>query len=373
MKGKYFFKENGKEIEIKEFDYAYVLNSLLKEFDRGANRKYMYTIVIDRNYDSLGNPVFDVRTLDLTKIYFDSTNLPVQELMEDDIRLKGRDLKIKDLPMPALQQEYHDWKEGKIKRKTAEVALPEAVPQVRKEISITDIRFDSIVEMIDETNDEDKSKKGLVVLDWIDNFPIVSNEVTQMINQVSTSQFALSSTLNSHSDFLHDIYNNLREVLDEIFGLTPNVFKKMLGKTELKIDKNLDLPMVLNKLNQAVTFDQNRFNGVENQLNSLNKTLNNIQDFIKLGSVGCEYQIANIDEPFEWEVRSERLQKMLIANDLTRGSMISIHKEFVVNVSRIHEIQTVLIPLIMVRLQNSLGKKIDPETEEMIRNLAKKK
>lgn len=370
MKGKYFFKENGKEIEIKDFDYKYVLNSLLKEFDRTANRKYMYTIVINREYDSLGNPVFDVRTLYLNDIYFDSTNLTAMELMEDDIRMKGRDLKIENLPMPPLQREYNDWKEGKIQRKTAEVALPEFTPIQRKEISSDDNRIFDIMEMV---SGKDKENKSLIVLDWIENFPIVSNEITQLINNVSTSQFSLSTSLNSHSEYLHTIYNNLRDVLDEIFSVNPNFIKKFFGKTELKVDKNLDLSMVLNKLNQAVSFDSSRFDGVNEQIKNLNTKLNEIQDNISLGAVACEFQIQKVSEPFEWEIRSERLQKMLIANDLTRGSIMSVHNEFIVNVSKIHEIQTVLIPMIMVRLQECVGKKIDPETEEMIRNLAKKK
>ena len=127
MKGKYFFIDNGKEVEIKEFNFNYVLNSLLKQYDRSSNRKYMYTIVVDRTYDSLGNPHFDTRSLSLDEIYFDNRRLKVMDLMKDKIHFSNVRI-VPDLPIPPLEKEYRDWKEGKLRPNMAAVATSPEVP-----------------------------------------------------------------------------------------------------------------------------------------------------------------------------------------------------------------------------------------------------
>lgn len=372
MKGKYFFKENGKEIEIKEFDYEYVRNSLLKEYNANANRKYCYTIVVDRSYDALGNPVFDVRKLDLNEIYFDTTRLRIQELMLDEIMFDKK-LKVQDLPMPKLQKEYQDWKEGRIQIKKAELApevlnIPVLPKRERIVVQEDDERIGDIAVYWVQNSDV-KDINEVLVLDWIDNFDICNHELAVSSQNISEKKIQLATAINANSEYLHGIFDNLRKTLEELFPLKPNLFKRMFGSTDLVV-KETDMNKVLSSMKNAVQFDPTRFEGVKVMFDNILEDIEKLQKNIEHGTIACEYQVQRLDDKLEWELGEQRLEKVSITNDIMKASLISSRNSFMIDLNRMNEINTVLIPLVVDRLQNLGSSKIDADTERTIRALA---
>lgn len=372
MKGKHFFIENGKEIEIKEFDYEYVRNSLLKEYKPGVNRSYKYTVVVNRTEDELGNPIFDVRTLDLSKIYYNSKSLNIQDLMLDEIILE-RKVQIRDLPMPKLQKEYMDWKDGKIPLKTAPstvvAEIPEMPKRVRKEIAIDDPRLRQISDFMVQNVEDIQHIEEIKVLDWVDNFDLCNHEIALQSQGISEKKIQLAGAIKANSEYLHSVFDKLRVTLEELFPLKPSFMQRMFGKTELVV-KEADLNKVLSSLKSAVQFDHTRFEGIKLMFESLNTDIKELQSNIDHGSVACSYQVAVLEDDFEWTLGESRLEKISITNEIMRTSLVSTRNQFMVDYNRMNEIQTVLIPLVVDRLQAQVNQKVDAETEKTIRALA---
>lgn len=366
MKGKYFFIENRKEIEIQEFDYKYVQNALLKEFDRHATRTYCYTVVVKRTFDSLGNPEYDVRTLDLADIYYDNTELCVLKLMKDQICFHN--VKIQDLPMPPLQKEYMDWKAGKIapKQIAAPVNVEVPPPPARKriDIAIDDPRLREIEEM-----ETDKKIVPMEVLDWVVNMPIRAHEAGVNIQAMSEKQLNLSSALLQHSEYMNSLYSKLTNVLEQLFPLKPTFTQKLFGKTDVKVS-TLDLNHIMQQLNAAVMYDTTKFEGVQVMFDELTEKVEAIESDLTQGIVGCEFQIARSEDSFEFDLMKERLSKMSIVNDYTAGDLVTMNKLYMIDVNRMRDIQTTTIPLIIMRLRKQVGDVVDSETIDIIRNLA---
>lgn len=374
MKGKYFFIENRKEIEIKEFDYKYVRNAFLKEYDRKANRQYCYTVIVDRTYDPSGDPVFDVRVLDLNDIYFDNTRLRMLGVMIDEISWDSKVARsIGNLPMPPLQKEYQEYLEGK-KRKAVVVTeepklidLPPAPELTRTAISETDSRIKSVELMF---SDNEITPAPMQVLDWVDNFQIASYEATVQMREMTELQIKMASSIVSHSDYIHDVMSNISKVLEEIFPVNPGFFKKVFGNTDFKVDKtNLDATIL--RLTQAARVDNNRFSGIQSSFDEIKKMSTNIKDVLDQGVLGCKFAVATIEEAFEFEHREERLLKMGLTANLTGLSMIDAEKKFNIKLSKFDEIQTVLLPILIIRIQDSVDSKLDDETVNIIRNIVK--
>ena len=365
MKGKYFFIENRKEIEIQEFDYKYVQNALLKEFDRHATRTYCYTVVVKRTYDSLGNPSYDVRTLNLADIFYDNTELCVLKLMKDQICFHN--VKIQDLPMPPLQKEYMDWKAGKAKPMIVspmQVEVPPAPVRTRIEISEDDPRLPEIEEM-----NTDGKFLPMEVLDWVVNMPIRAHEAGVSIQAMSEKQLNLSSVLLQHSEYMNSLYSKLTNVLEQLFPLKPTFTQKLFGKTDVKV-ANLDLNSIMQKLNSAVMYDTTKFEGVQVLFDELNEKVKAIESNLTQGIGGCEYQIARAEDSFEFDLMKERLSKMSIVNDYTSGDLLTMNKLYMIDVNRMRDIQTTTIPLIIMRLRKQVGDVVDADTIDIIRNLA---
>ena len=346
MKGKYFFIENGKHVEIKEFDYEYVLNSLLKEFDRSKQRVYNYTVVIDCQYDSFDNPTFSVRTLNLKDIYFSNINLSVLDLMMDSI-YNDKTLKVRDLPMPRLQREYMVWKENrKVTSVSSSVVIPALPTRERVEIDVNDKRIPDIVVF---GLSIEKQVKELEVLDWIENFPIRSNSLSTNIQKVSENQIALTAAMSSHSTFMNGFYANITNVLESLFPIKTKFIYKIFGEPEIVIEEE-NLETILTTLSNAVVYDVEHFKGIQLMFDSINSNVDSISEDLEQGLIGCQYQIQHIEDPYEWELSNERLNKISISNDLTRGTVATINKRFKQDINRISEIKDVLIPLIMQKI-----------------------
>lgn len=371
MKSKYFFIENGKEIEIQEFDYNYVQNALLKEYDRRANRKYCYTVIVSRTYDSLGNPIFDVRTLDLNEIYYDNQRLRVFKLMQDKIHFNN--LKIKELPMPPLQKEYMEWKEGRSKMRPdlapVKVDIPAAPVYERKELDEYDPRLCDIERWASAPAHVDI--KPMKVLDWIVNMPVCSQEVAVSMQQLSERNMDLAAALTQHSDYVRTITNNLKVALEELFPIKPTFTQRLFGKAEFKVPE-VNIPLVLKTLKEAVQYDATKFTGIDTLFNDIRENVNTLRDEMEQGKVACEFQIARVEEDYayEYELTHERLQKMEITSTMTETNIVGIHKKFNLERTRMMDIQTVTIPLVIMRLQKAAGEALDEETIEIIRNLA---
>lgn len=375
MKGKYFFKENGKEIEIKEFDYKYVRNAFLKEYDRKANRQYCFTVIVDRTYDPVGEPVFDVRVLDLNDIFFDNTRLRMLEVMIDEISWDNKaTTRIQNLPMPPLQREYQDFLEGK-KRKAVIteasqmlIEIPEAPPLERVPVQEDDARIQSVELMF--YNNEVQAKP-LTVLDWVDNFQVANHEVSTQMRAMTEKQIKMVANINTHSQYLQGVMNNVSKVLEDIFPVNPGIFQRMFGNTDFKISAE-DLQPSIDRLQAAVKIDPRRFAGIKETFNEINTLSTEIKENLDQGILGCKFAVATIEESFEFDIREERLMKMGIVANQTRLSMKDAEMNFNISMDSFNEIQTVLIPVIVMRMQASVNNKLDNDTVEMIRKIAKK-
>lgn len=376
MKGKYFFKENGKEIEIKEFDYKYVRNAFLKEYDRKANRQYCYTVIVDRTYDPSGEPIFDVRVLDLNDIYFDNTRLRMLEVMIDEISWdnKASSRGIQNLPMPPLQKEYQDYLEGK-KRKaivTTEalpqlIEVPPAPPLERVPVQEDDKRITSVELMF---HGESKVHP-LTILDWVDNYPVISHETTVKMRTMTEKQIRMASNISTHSEYLHGVMDNIVKVLQDIFPVNPSFMKRMFGNTDFIIKaENIDATIA--RLTEVVRIDSRRFAGLQSNFDEITALATEIEDVLTQGVMGCKFAVATIEDSFEFDIREERLLKMSIVASQTRISMKNAEMKFKMDMEKFEEIQTVLMPILVMRIQNSVNSKLDDDTVDMIRKIAKK-
>ncbi|WP_416470090.1 hypothetical protein [Salmonella enterica] len=376
MKGKYFFIENRKEIEIAEFDYKYVRNAFLKEYDRSANRKYCYTVIVSRTYDPTGEPIFDVRVLDLNDIYFDNTRLRMLEVMIDEIGFanKPEDRRIQNLPMPPLQKEYQEYLEGK-KRKAVVTEVSNQLIEVppppelkRVPVEEDDSRIMAVEAMF---SDNDVEVKPLVVLDWVDNFPIANHEVTVKMRNMTEKQIKMASAISAHSEYLHGVMNNIGSVLEEIFPVNPGFFKKVFGNTDFKIEKK-NVDSVIERLTNAVKIDSRRFAGLQTNFDEIKEMASEIKENLEQGVMGCKFAVASIEDAYEFDIREERLMKMGIVANQTRASMMEAEMKFNMDMERFNEIQTVLLPILVIRIQSSANSKLDDDTVKIIRNIAKK-
>lgn len=376
MKGKYFFIENRKEIEIAEFDYKYVRNAFLKEYDRSANRKYCYTVIVSRTYDPTGEPIFDVRVLDLNDIYFDNTRLRMLEVMIDEIGFanKPEDRRIQNLPMPPLQKEYQEYLEGK-KRKAIVTEVSNQLIEVppppelkRVPVAEDDSRIMAVEAMF---SDNDVEVKPLVVLDWVDNFPIANHEITVKMRNMTEKQIKMASAISAHSEYLHGVMRNIGSVLEEIFPVNPGFFKKVFGNTDFKIEKK-NVDSVIERLTQAVKIDSRRFAGLQTNFDEIKEMASEIKENLEQGVMGCKYAVASIEDAYEFDIREERLMKMGIVANQTRASMMEAEMKFNMDMERFNEIQTVLLPILVIRIQSSANSKLDDDTVKIIRNIAKK-
>lgn len=373
MKGKYFFKENGKEIEIKEFDYEYVRNALLKEYKSSANRKYCYTIVVDRTYDSLGNPVFDVRKLDLNEIYYDTTRLRILALMLDEIMF-DKSLKVKELPMPKLQKEYKDWKDGKLEMKKAVSTEVINIPLVRRErvpVELDDARIERIKSFsIGPYGIVDSKADPVKALDWIINYDVCNQELAVQSQAISEKKIQLAGAIKANSEYLHTVFDKLRITMEELFPLKQSFVQRMFGSKNDLVVHEADLNKVLSALQSAVQFDHTRFEGIKLMFDNINNDIDVLQQNVQNGTIGCGYQIANEEDKFEWELGEQRLQKVSITTDIMKTSLVATRQQFMVDFNRMNEVQTILIPLVVDRLQSQVNQKIDADTEQTIRILA---
>lgn len=371
MKSKYFFVENGKEIEIQEFDYDYVQNALLKEYDRRANRKYCYTVVVKRTYDSLGQPIFDVRTLDLNEIFYDNRRLRMFKVMQDKIHFNN--LKIRDIPTPPLQKEYMEWKEGRAKLRPdlapMVVEIPDAPVLQRNELDEYDPRLADIERWTSAP--EHVEIKPMQVLDWIVNMPICSQEVAMKMQFLSERNMDLATALTQHSDYIRQVTGNLKVALEQIFPIKPTFTQKLFGKTDFAVPE-MNIPLVLKTLQEAVKYDASKFSGIDKLFNDIRTNVNDLRDEMEQGKIGCDFQIQRVGEEYsyEYELTHERLQKMEITATMTETNIMGVHKKFNLERNRMMDIQTVTIPLVIMRLQRAAGEALDEETIEIIRNLA---
>lgn len=367
MKGKYFFNDGRRNIEIQEFDYEYVRNSLLKVFDKNVKKKYIFNVIVSRTYDTNGMPIFDVRPLELNDIYFDSTRLCVLEMMLDDIYF-GK-ASIKELQVPTLQKEYQEYLAGRSQPVVQENTVPELPAPIvyeRKEIQKDDPRLPAIMKIENNASTFHPVK----VLDWIDNFEVCSQEITSSIQKSSDEQIKLVQTLKNNSDYIHGVFNNLTSVLESMFPLKPSFTQRIFGyKKDIEVKQD-DLGIILTKLRNAVAVDADRFSGVSQVFKGIQQNLLDIKDSVEHGIAGCQYVIANNEDPYEFELRQERLMKIRATTEISEMSLTTINKKFLSDLNKLKEVQEVVVPLLIVKLQNQASKKVDDETVNIIRNLA---
>jgi len=367
MKGKYFFKDStGTSIEIQEFDYDYVRNSLLKVFDKNVQKKYMFNVIVSRNYDANGMPIFDVRSLDLNEIYYDSTRLRVLEMMMDDIYF-GR-IGIKEIATPALQLEYKEYEAGRAKPVVMEnqtPAIPAPITFTRKDLDLNDPRLPAIKEM-----KSDFRFRPLTVLDWVENFEVCSTEITTSNRELSQEQMNLVNVLQTNSDYIMGVFDNLTNVLESLFPLKRSWFQRVTGsKKDIEVEKD-DISTILNRLNNAVAIDPTKFSGISTMFKGIQDKIKDIKDNVEHGIIGCQYVIATEEDAYEFELRQERLMKLRATTDISEMSLVTVNKRFLNNLNKLGEIQEVLVPLLIMKLQNQASTKVDEETVSLIRNLA---
>lgn len=367
MKGIFFFKdESGHEVVIEEFDYDYVRNSLLKVYDRhNLNKVYKFNVIVKKDYAIDGTPVFDVRELNLNDIFFNTTALRVLELMKDDIIFNK--ISIREISKPKLQAEWEDYQKGIIVygNKSIEKSSLDLQPIVytRNEISPDDPRITDIVV-------KQLSTVPMKVLDWIDNFDICSAEMGKSNQLISESQLQLVQVLKSNSDYISGIFENLTTVIESLFPLKPGLAQKLFGfKKDITV-KQSDLSDISRKLNKAVEVDANKFSSIQNAFKGVLSDLSAIKNNVENGIVGCSYAVTLYEDPYEFELRLERLMKVRATTEISEMSLSTAYKKFFATVNKLKEVQEVLIPLLIVKLQNQASSKIDESTVDIIRRLA---
>lgn len=366
MKGKYFFNDGRQNIEIQEFDYDYVRNSLLKVFDKNVAKKYIFNVIVSRTYDGNGMPIFDVRPLNLNDIFYDSTRLRVLEMMLDDIYF-GR-ISIKELPVPRLQQEYQEYLEGRAKPVVQNTTpdVPAPIVFERVELSENDSRLPAIIAM----QKDQENFHPMKVLDWIENFEVCSQEITVSIQKSSEEQIRLVQVLKTNSEYIHGVFNNLTSVLESLFPLKPSFTQRLFGyKKDVEV-KQEDLGTILSTLRNAVAIDPNRFSGISEVFKGIQSNFSEIKNTVEHGIKGCEYVITTEEDAYEFELRRERLMKIRATTDISEMSLTTINKKFLSDLNKLKEVQEVVVPLLIVKLQNQVSKKVDDETVNIIRNLA---
>lgn len=369
MKNKHFFIENGKEVEIKNFDYDYVLNSLAKEYRSDLNRKYMYTIIIDRTYDALGNPVFDVRKLDLNEMYFDTVRLRVLKLMMDDIMLDK--YKHREMPKPAIYQEYEDWVSGKTAKKMAPPVVANIPEYVRAERVVIEEDDPRIAEVRYFASGPDGiAGTPIKAVDWIQNYELCNHELAVEAQAISQRKIELASAIKDNSEYLETVFKQISTAMETLFPLKPTFIQRIMGNTPEMIPREKDMNAVLATLRNASTFDPKRFEGIKLMFQEINDDMDLMNENIQNGSIACAFQIAKVEDKFEWELGEQRLEKVAVTNGILKASLIADRNKFMVNMNRMQEIQTILIPLVVDRVQNNIGQKLDSETENAVRILA---
>lgn len=368
MKNKFFFKdERNNPVMIQEFDYEYVRNSLLKVFDRSVSKKYVFNVIVSRDYDASGMPNFDVRPLDLNEIYYETTSLRALEMMLDDIYF-GR-VSIKDLPVPKLQQEYQEFLEGRAKPVAIvqNASIPAPVEYVRKELDENDPRLPAIMEQ-----PANYPIDGMKVLDWIENFELCSQEMTVSTQNLSVEQLKLVQTLKDNGEHIQGIMNNLTTVLETMFPLKPTFTQRLFGKKDIVVKKE-DLNSILNTLTNAVKIDTHRFSGINEVFKRIQANISEIKENVEMGIVGCNFAIQKFGDDqqvYEFELRHERLLKIRATTDISEMSLTTANRNFLSSLNNLKEMQDVMIPLLVVKLQNQATPKVDDETVSIIRNLA---
>lgn len=368
MKGKFFFNdERNNPVVIQEFDYDYVRNSLLKVFDKSVSKKYVFNVVVSRDYDTNGMPIFDVRPLDLNEIYYDTVRLRVLEMMLDDIYF-GR-VSIKDMPVPKLQQEYEDFLAGRAKPVAIvpQNAMPAPIEFVRKELDENDARLPAIMEQ-----SSNYPIDGMKVLDWIENFEVCSQEMTVSTQNLSVEQLNLVQTLKDNSEYIHSVMDNLTSVLETMFPLKPTFTQRLFGKKDIVVKKD-DLQNILSTLTNAVKVDTHRFSGINEVFKRIQGNITQIKENVEMGIIGCSFAVqkSNDDQySYEFELRQERLMKIRATTDISEMSLSTVNRNFLTDLNKLKEIQDVLVPLLIVKLQNQATKRVDDETVSIIRNLA---
>lgn len=367
MKGKYFFNDGNKNIEIQEFDYKYVRNSLLKVFDKSVAKKYIFNVIVSRTYDASGMPIFDVRPLNLNEIFYDSVRLRVLVMMLDDIYFGTT--RIEELPVPRLQKEYQDFLEGKAKpvltNNSDLPSIPAPIVFERKEISENDNRLPAIISI--KANVE---FNPVQVLDWVENFEVCSQEITVNTQMLSEEQIKLVQILKNNSDYIHGVMNNLTTVLEGMFPLKPTFMQRVFGREKTIEVKQEDLTTILSTLRNAVAVDPNRFSGISEVFKGIQGNISEIKDRVEHGIIGCQYVITTEEDPYEFELRQERLMKIRATTEISALSLSTIHKKFLSDLSKLKEVQEVVVPLLIVKLQNQASKRVDDETVNIIRGLA---
>lgn len=371
---RYFFLEGKNAVLIEEFNYDYVLNSLLKVFDRKSTekRKYYTEVVVSRTFDRNGVVSYDVRRLDLMEIYFDSTSLRALLMMVDDIYFgdRGNSVYKPNMPLPPLKKEWEDWKAGKVVLAPAiipagtETSMPAPIVRTRTEIAENDPRILEIDKPVDfELN-------PIKALDWVENFEMCSSELTVDIQQLSTEQMQMVSLMKTNSEFINSIFANLTRSLESIFPIKPTLMRRWFGNTNFVVEQ-ADISSIMSVLNTAVNVDTSRFSGIETVFERIGESIEDLKLNIEHGIHACNYAIESSDEEeYSFEIRLERLMKVRASTGSSELSLRDNHMKFLTNYNNLVETQTVLIPLIITRLQTMTGNVVDEDTVSILRSLA---
>lgn len=362
VKTDYFFVEKGERHYLQEFDYEYVRNNLLKVLDLGNREKiYKFLVIVSAHHDAqTGEPVFVTKNVNLRELYYVNTRLRVLDKMIDDITF-GKKNSQKNLPVPPLQTMYKEYTENKLKPKLQSTIAP-AIPAIkftRKEVLPTDPRIHAMSDVSTEC--------AVKILDWVDNFEVCNIELTEAVRESSTEQMQMVTILKTSSEKIQEVFTALGETLEDVFNLNPSFIGRMFGSKN--VIKESDIETAIHKLQKVVNVDTTKYSGVNVKFNELQETFTKIIDHVEYGIKGCEYGVAKNIQADEFERRMERLMKVRTTNDISKLHIESFRSNFNTNLSKLSEVQQVLVPLLIVRIMESSGK-IDDETLNIVKNLA---
>lgn len=373
---RFYIKENRKRIDVVYLDYDYIASNMMLWFSANANNsgKFSANVVV------LVNNIYTLKNVNLKEIYYADDRLNIYDMVIDDIHFNSSKTVTKvdkpkemvDLEMYAElglsppQAAVHDATQTTaVVPVKAEPVIP-VVVKIRKELDFSTEEYTEIQAFVKEQDPK-------LVYDWVVNYDICLEEISNENNKISTANIDLVQMLNKNSDYINDnIMNPVKTIIREIFPeKKPSFINRMFGITEREyVLDSFNTNYVISNIKKAVNFDVLKFEGIDLVLEEANKAFNIIKDSIDAGIVAAEYIINKTPDEYRMQLHKERLAKMLVSVQITEGNFLLIQRNFQGELNRLMEFKDVTVPLLNSCLLTLVDKPISNEVRSILKNIS---
>lgn len=365
----YFMIRCGRPLIFDDFDYDYVRNEILKHYDDDTTTYVINDFVIQRPSEKNGNK-WIVDNVDISKVYFDNTRLTVFKMIKDDIHYEVRGkLRIKKMPLPFIFQEYNKYIRDKKSPSTVmqqeEIVIPPKIEKQRVPVSSSHEKFHSFFQY-GLTN-----SNTLIMLDWLENYDICMNEISDENMHISSEHIKLSQVLIKHSEYINEsIFQPVMDTLGGFFPEKVGFLGKLFGSSSKYVFDEDQIADIISSLHKSAQCDVNRFSGAETMFKSLLEKIDNLKSRNSLGVLVAKLQLEdNADENYQLELYKDRLLKINSTLNVTAMSVKASYNQFMGSLNKLNELKDVLIPTIANVLQAQANKRISTDTINTIKDL----